>query len=124
MSLGARGMLDDEEHDGESVASEDDVVMVGGTERNGHGRKGKGKRKGRPSLSAGKTFGSDELIRQTHEIERDKENIYVRRVCLFVLFLIGFITMRGRPSSTTRLRRSRTRSMLWMLYERSWSKTC
>ena len=83
MSLGGRGMLgDEEEHDGESVASEDDVVMVGRSERNGRGRKGKGKRKGRQSLSAGKTFGVDELVRQTHEIERDKENIHVRRALI------------------------------------------
>ncbi|TBU46555.1 WD40 repeat-like protein [Dichomitus squalens] len=83
LSLGARGLLgDEEEHDGESVASEDDVVMVGRSERNGRGRKGKGKRKGRQSLSAGKTFGIDELVRQTHEIERDKENIHVRRALI------------------------------------------
>ena len=73
---------DEEEHDGESVASEADVVMVGRSERNGRGRKGKGKRKGRQSLSAGKTFGVDELVRQTHEIERDKENIHVRRALI------------------------------------------
>ena len=78
MSLGARGMLgDDEDHDGDSVASEDDVVMVGRAERNG---RVKAKRKGRQSLSASKTLGADELVRQTHEIERDKENIHVRRV--------------------------------------------
>lgn len=81
MSLGARGMLgDDEDHDGESVASEDDVVMVGRSERTQRGRKVKAKRKGRQSLSASKHFGAEELIRQTLEIERDKENIYVRRV--------------------------------------------
>ena len=68
---------DDEDHDGDSVASEDDVVMVGRAERNG---RVKAKRKGRQSLSASKTLGADELVRQTHEIERDKENIHVRRV--------------------------------------------
>ncbi|RPD81608.1 WD40 repeat-like protein [Lentinus tigrinus ALCF2SS1-7] len=83
MSLGARGMLGDEEdHDGESVASEDDVVMVGRSERTQRGRKVKAKRKGRQSLSASKHFGADELIRQTHEIERDKENIHVRRTLI------------------------------------------
>ncbi|KAI0719147.1 WD40 repeat-like protein [Cerioporus squamosus] len=83
MSLGARGMLgDDEDHDGESVASEDDVVMVGRAERTQRGRKVKAKRKGRQSLSATKHFGADELIRQTHEIERDKENIHVRRTLI------------------------------------------
>ena len=78
MSLGARGLLgaDEDEHDGESVASEEDVVMVG----TARGRKSKVKRKGRQSLSASKTLGADELVRQTHEIERDKENIHVRRV--------------------------------------------
>ncbi|KAI0735570.1 WD40-repeat-containing domain protein [Earliella scabrosa] len=80
MSLGARGMLgDDEDHDGDSVASEDDVVMVGRAERNG---RVKAKRKGRQSLSASKTLGADELVRQTHEIERDKENIHVRRALI------------------------------------------
>ncbi|KAI1797515.1 WD40 repeat-like protein [Ganoderma leucocontextum] len=83
MSLGVRGLLGDEEdQDGESVASEDDVVMVGRSERNGRGKKGKGKRRGRQSLSAGKTFGADELVRQTHEIERDKENLHVRRTLI------------------------------------------
>ncbi len=81
MSLGMRGMLGGEEdHDGDSVASEDDVVMVGRSERTQRGRNVKAKRKGRQSLSASKHLGADELIRQTHEIERDKENIHVRRV--------------------------------------------
>lgn len=87
MSLGARGLLgaEEDEHDGESVASEDDVVMVGLSERTARGRKSKGKRKGRQSLSAGKVFGTDELTRQTREIERDKENLHVRRVSLCFL---------------------------------------
>lgn len=80
LGMSARGLLtDEEEHEGESVASEDDVVVVTSTET--RGRKGKAKRRGRQSLSAGKTFGRDELMRQTHEIERDKENLHVRRVC-------------------------------------------
>ena len=80
MSLGARGLLgaDEDEDDGESVASEEDVVMVG----TARGRKSKVKRKGRQSLSAAKVLGADELTRQTHEIERDKENLHVRRVRL------------------------------------------
>ncbi|CDO70898.1 hypothetical protein BN946_scf184829.g6 [Trametes cinnabarina] len=83
LGMNARGLLGDEdEHDGASVASEDDVVMVGRTERNGRGRKSKAKRKGRQSLSASKTLGTDELLRQTHEIERDKENIHVRRALI------------------------------------------
>lgn len=82
LGMSARGLLaDEEDHDGASVASEDDVVMVGRSERNGRGRKVKAKRKGRQSLSAGKVFGTEELVRQTHEIERDKENVHVRRVC-------------------------------------------
>lgn len=79
LGLHARGMLGDEEdHETQSVVSEDDVVLVesGGT----IGRK-KGKKRGRQSLSASVIFGRDELVRQTHEIERDKENIHVRRVC-------------------------------------------
>ncbi|KAI0638999.1 WD40 repeat-like protein [Trametes polyzona] len=83
LGMSARGLLGDEEdHDGASVASEEDVVMVGRSDRNGRGRKIKAKRKGRQSLSAGKTFGTDELIRQTHEIERDKENLHVRRALI------------------------------------------
>ncbi|KAL1952286.1 hypothetical protein VTO73DRAFT_1435 [Trametes versicolor] len=83
LGMSARGLLaDEEDHDGASVASEDDVVMVGRSERNGRGRKVKAKRKGRQSLSAGKMFGTEELVRQTHEIERDKENVHVRRALI------------------------------------------
>ncbi|KAI0809213.1 WD40-repeat-containing domain protein [Irpex lacteus] len=78
LGMGSRGLLmDEEEHDHESVASEDDVVLVGSSA--GKGKKGKSKRHGRTSLSAGVHLGKDELVRQTHEIERDKENIHVRR---------------------------------------------
>ena len=77
LGMSARGMLaDDEDH--ESVASEDDVVLVGRSE--GKGKKAKVRRKGRQSLAASVNFGKDELLRQTQEIERDKENIHVRRV--------------------------------------------
>ncbi len=100
MSLGARGLLgDDDDHDGESVASEDDVVMVGRSERNGRGRKVKAKRKGRQSLSAGKTFGTEELVRQTHEIERDKENLHVRRVRSRLLYYMLLVTSRAAVGS-------------------------
>ena len=76
LGMSARGMLgDDDDH--ESVASEDDVVLVGST----LGKKTKGKRRGRQSLSASVVFGREELVRQSHEIEWDKENIHVRRVC-------------------------------------------
>ncbi|KAJ7171830.1 WD40-repeat-containing domain protein [Mycena crocata] len=73
LGMNARGLLtEDEDHDGQSVASEDDVVVV---PRDA----GKGKRRGRESLSAAKTLGKDELTRQSKEIMRDKENIHVRR---------------------------------------------
>lgn len=79
LGMSARGMLaDDEDNEGESVVSEEDMVVVANTA--GRGRKSKGKRRGRESLSAGKTFGREELVRQTQEIERDKENLHVRRV--------------------------------------------
>ncbi|KAJ6519299.1 WD40-repeat-containing domain protein [Mycena sanguinolenta] len=72
LGMSARGLLtEDEDHDVQSVASEDDVVLVP--------REGKGKRRGRESLSAAKTLGKDELTRQSKEIMRDKENIHVRR---------------------------------------------
>ncbi|KAJ7837177.1 WD40-repeat-containing domain protein [Mycena olivaceomarginata] len=73
LGMSARGLLADEgdEHDGVSVTSEEDVVVVP--------REGKGKRRGRESLSAAKTLGKDELTRQSKEIMRDKENIHVRR---------------------------------------------
>ncbi|KAI0793324.1 WD40 repeat-like protein [Abortiporus biennis] len=81
LGMSARGLLaEDEDHEGESVASEDDVVVVGRTE--GKGKKSKHRRKGRESLAAGKVFGKDELVRQTHEIERDKENLHVRRALI------------------------------------------
>lgn len=77
LSITARGMLvDDDDHD--SVVSEDDVVLVGKSDAKG--KKGKTKRKGRQSLSASVTLGKEELVRQTKEIERDKENLHVRRV--------------------------------------------
>lgn len=77
LGMHSRGMLgEEEEQDGDT--SEDDVVVVGKPGANG--KKAKTKRKGRQSLSASKHLGKDELVRQTHEIQRDKENIHVRRV--------------------------------------------
>jgi division protein 1 len=86
LGMNARGMMaeaDELEHDHEecSVASEDDVVVVGRAEY-GQLQKGKGRQKGRESLSAAKFFGQEELTRQRNEITRDKENLHVRRVCL------------------------------------------
>lgn len=89
LGMSARGLLGDEdEHEAESVASEDDVLVVGRSET----RDRKGKRRGRQSLSASKTLGKDELLRQTQEIERDKENIYIRRVRKFRSCLFGYMT--------------------------------
>jgi division protein 1 len=79
LGMNARGLLvDDDDHEGQSVTSEDDVVVVPRIEA---GQK-KGKKRGRESLSTVKTLGKDELSRQTKEIQRDKENIHVRRVRL------------------------------------------
>lgn len=121
LGMNARGLLgDDDDH--ESVASEDDVVLVeaGGT----IGRKSKGKRRGRQSLSASVVFGRDELVRQTHEIKRDKENIHVRRVCgVNKLFVTRSLNACLRLSLTVRLRRSRIKSTHWMRFGQNWSRT-
>jgi mitochondrial division protein 1 len=87
LGMNARGLLMDDEgdelgeegdhdHEGQSIASEDDMVVVGRADD--RGRKGKGR--GRESLSTAKTLGKEELKRQTREILRDKENLHVRRV--------------------------------------------
>jgi division protein 1 len=89
LGMSARGLLmydegdeqgdhGDHDHEGQSVASEDDVVVVG--RKDDRGRKGKGGKSGRESLSAVKTLGKEELKRQTREILRDKENLHVRKV--------------------------------------------
>ncbi|KDR85253.1 hypothetical protein GALMADRAFT_218338 [Galerina marginata CBS 339.88] len=71
LGMSARGLLTEEEdHEGQSVASEDDVVVM----RHPHGAK-----KGRESLSATKKLGKEELTRQSQEILHDKENIHVKR---------------------------------------------
>ncbi|KNZ78167.1 Mitochondrial division protein 1 [Termitomyces sp. J132] len=75
LGMSARGLLTEEDdHESQSVASEDDVVVVTTCDT---GKKGK--RRGRESLSAQKILGKEELSRQTQEIQRDKENIHVRR---------------------------------------------
>lgn len=77
LGMNARGLLTDEDdHEGQSIASEDDVVMVPRSDATIR----KGKRRGRESLSATKMLGKDELTRQRKEILRDKENIHVKRV--------------------------------------------
>ncbi|KAG6872462.1 hypothetical protein C0995_009565 [Termitomyces sp. Mi166 len=75
LGMSARGLLTEEDdHEGQSVASEDDVVVVTASDA---GKKGK--RRGRESLSTQKILGKEELSRQTQEIQRDKENLHVRR---------------------------------------------
>jgi division protein 1 len=76
LGLTARGMLTEDEHEGRSVASEDDVVLVNETTP-------KAKRKPRQSLATTKTLGKEELRRQQNEIMKDKENIQVKRVRYF-----------------------------------------
>lgn len=88
--MSARGMLMDEEehesnHESQSVASEDDIVMVGGR---GRKERGRGRRRGRESLAAGKKLGVEELKRQSEEIKRDKENLHVKRVSAYDFSLI------------------------------------
>jgi len=98
LGMSARGMLADDDHDeGQSVASEDDVVVV-------HSAHPKQKKKGRESLSAAKTLGKEELTRQTQEILRDKENIHVRKVCPSSLSNISPTAhiVIGRASSTVK----------------------
>lgn len=78
LGMSARGLMaeeDGEEGEAQSVASEDDVVIVPRVEL---GKKGK--RRGRESLSATKMLGKEELSRQKKEILRDKENLHVKRV--------------------------------------------
>jgi division protein 1 len=79
MGLHARGLLaEEEDHEGQSVPSEDDIVVVAKPDPGKAKRKAK--KRGRESLGAGKIFGKEELTLQTKEIRRDKENVHVRRV--------------------------------------------
>ena len=103
IGIHSRGMLG-EEDDQDGDTSEDDVVVVGKPGANG--KKAKTKRKGRQSLSAGKHFGKDELVRQSHEIQRDKENIHVRRVRYTIALFSPYENLTlPRHSLTTTLRR-------------------
>ncbi|KAF9454956.1 Trp-Asp repeat-containing protein [Macrolepiota fuliginosa MF-IS2] len=71
LGMSARGlMVEDEDHESRSVASEEDIVVVGAKTS---------RRKGRESLSTAKQLGKEELTRQQEEILRDKENLHVRR---------------------------------------------
>ena len=103
MALGHRGLLVDnpaededgsvEGEEGRRAASEDDVVIVERLDVPAR-KKGKGKRKGRESLSASKTLGRDELARQTKEIMRDKENLHVHRASSCQIYLESTMTSR------------------------------
>ncbi|KAG6840857.1 hypothetical protein C0991_003728, partial [Blastosporella zonata] len=75
LGMSARGLMTEEnDHDGQSIASEDDVVVINAADA---GKKGK--KRSRESLSTQKVLGKEELSRQTQEIQRDKENLHVRR---------------------------------------------
>ncbi|KAG6869059.1 hypothetical protein C0993_004732 [Termitomyces sp. T159_Od127] len=74
LGMSARGLLTEDVDEGQNVITEDDVVVVTASDA---GKKGK--RRGRESLSTQKILGKDELYHQTQEIQRDKENLHVRR---------------------------------------------
>ena len=101
------------------VISEDDVVPIGGSDR--RGKKGKTRRKGRQSLSTSVTLGKDELVRQTHEIIRDKENLHVRRVSRGAARTLC-CSSQGRCWSTMKSRRLPTKLTRWTRYVRSWGR--
>lgn len=80
LGMSARGLLaEEDDHDGQSVASEEDVVEIKKADL-GHVRTKNG---GRESLSAVKILGKEELTRQTKEILRDKANYNIRRVYFY-----------------------------------------
>ena len=81
--------MDDEESVG--GASEDDVVVVGRSEKVKGKQTIKGKRRARESLGASVALGREELSRQADEILRDKENIHVRRVRDFLFLIFCYI---------------------------------
>ncbi|KAF9654261.1 WD40 repeat-like protein [Thelephora ganbajun] len=75
LGLDARGLLAEDEHESQSVVSEEDVVLVNEITP-------KAKRKPRQSLATTKTLGKEELKRQRSEILKDKENIQVKRTLM------------------------------------------
>ena len=79
LGLNARGLLAEDEHEGQSVVSEEDIVLVNELTP-------KAKRKPRGSLGAAKILGKEELKRQRSEILKDKENLQVKRVRSFAPF--------------------------------------
>lgn len=81
----SRGLLaEEEDHEHASVASEEDMVVVGRLEPP---KAVEPRKRGRQSIGASKILGKEELKRQTNEILKDKDNLQVRRVCAFVSFL-------------------------------------
>lgn len=79
LGMSARGLMaEDVEQEGQ-LSSDDDVVIVGGSQSRPTRA---GKRRPRESLSASKVLGRDELARQAKEISRDKENLHVKRSLL------------------------------------------
>jgi len=88
LGLNARGLLAEDEHEVQSVVSEEDVVLVNETTP-------KAKRKPRQSLGTTKILGKEELRRQRSEILKDKGNVQVKRVRY------------STPFSTSRLTNSR-----------------
>jgi division protein 1 len=79
LGINARGLLVEDEHEGQSVMSEEDIVLVNESTP-------KAKRKPRQSLGTSKILGREELKRQKSEIRKDKENIQVKRVRFFPPF--------------------------------------
>ena len=75
----ARGLLAEDEHEGQSVMIEEDIVLINESTP-------KAKRKPRQSLNATKILGKEELRRQRGEILKDKENVQVKRVRSFTPF--------------------------------------
>jgi division protein 1 len=82
LGLNARGLLAEDEHEGQSVMSEEDVILVNESTP-------KAKRKPRQSLGTAKILGKEELKRQRSEILKDKENLRVKRVRFFALFQLA-----------------------------------
>jgi len=79
LGLNARGLLAENEHEGQSLVSEGDAILTNEATP-------KAKRKLRQSLGTAKILGKEELRRQRGEILKDRENIQVKRVRSFTPF--------------------------------------
>jgi division protein 1 len=105
LGMQARGMLTEQPHNQES-----------------QGTTGRKRKKGRRSgdlLGGSKLLGQEELSRQRQEILQDKENLHVRRVCTATTMANRYenlLILYTRGSLKPRLRKSRTKSRLWMPY--------